>query len=299
MTNISTQPLVTAPTAHVVPLEPSGLARKLSTGQVVPAIDSWASSSVGPLLTPRQQMMADMESLIGVYLQIFVTSRTAAREHNMYLRESVARMVEMEAEKMMSAALMQLVGGVIQGSAGIVSGAMQINGAVSALRSIRNSVKGIEPQMKQESDALAAFKDAQAKYDNAASAQEKQAAQSVVDAAKLHYDSAKAELSQAWVDLRASEDYKSIDAIVAKWNGAGSVTRGGGEVIESGFKYAAAGEDKGRTLLDALKQYLQSSQQSNQDFERDLAEMNRQLLEQLRTMTDRSHQLNMALGQAV
>jgi len=289
---------MTAPTAHVVALEPSGLARQRSAGQVLPAIDSWASSSVGPLLTPRQQMLADMESLIGVYLQIFVTSRTAAREHNMYLRESVARMVEMEAEKMMSAALMQLVGGVIQGSAGIASGAMQIGGAVSALRSIRNSVKGIEPQMKREVEALEKLKNAQDTYDQAPSPKT-QTEHDALNAAKLDYDTAKADLSQAWTNLRGSEDYKSIDAIVAKWNGAGSVTKGGGEVIESGFKYAAAGEDKGRSLLDALKQYLQSSQQSNQDFERDLSEMNRQLLEQLRTVTDRSHQLNMNLGQAV
>lgn len=299
MANISTQLPLTAPAEqYVVAHETNGLARERSAGQVFPAIDSWASSSEGPLLTPRQQMLADMESLIGVYLQIFVTSRTAAREHNMYLRESVARMVELEAEKMMSAALMQLVGGVVQGSAGIVSGAMQINGAVGALRSIRKGVKGIEPQMKQESDALKALNDAQAKYD-AEPSPKTQAVQSALDAAKANYATAKANLTQAWTDLRSSEDYKAIDALVAKWNGAGSFTKGGGEVLESGFKYAAAGEDKGRTLLDALKQYLQSSQQSNQDFERDLAEMNRQLLEQLRTMTDRSHQLSMALGQAV
>lgn len=260
--------------------------------------DSAATRPVAPLLTPRQQRLADLESLIGVFLQIFIASRTAAREHNLYLRESVARMVELEADKMMSAALMQLVGGVIQGSAGMLSGAMQIKGAVGALKSVRNGVKGIEPQMKQEADALKALKNAQATYDKAPSPKT-QAEQSALDAAKLHYDTAKADLSQAWTNLRGSEDYKSIDAIVAKWNGAGSVTKGGGEVIESGFKYAAAGEDKGRSLLDALKLYLQSSQQSNQDFERDLAEMNRQLLEQLRTVTDRSHQLNMNLGQAV
>lgn len=269
-----------------------------STKAVSTSKDSVASKFVNPLLTPRQQLMADMERLMGVYLQIFVTSRTAAREHNTYLRQSVARMVELEADKMMSAAVLQLVGGVVQGSAGILSGAMQIKGSADAMKSIRNGMKTIAPQMKKESEALEALNTAQAKYNNEPSPKT-QEVQQALDDAKLNYDTAKAELSQAQHNLRSSEDFKAIDAMVARWNGWGSVTKGGGEVIESAFKYGAAGEDKNRSLLDALKLYLQSSQQSNQDFERDMAETIRHLQEQLRTVTDRSHQLNMNLGQAV
>jgi len=266
-----------------------------STKELPFAKDSVALRQVGPLLTPRQQLMADMESLIGVYLQIFVTSRTAAREHNTYLRQSVARMVELEADKMMSAAVLQLVGGVVQGTAGIASGAMQIKGAADAMKSIRNGMKTIEPQMKTESEALEALSVAKTKHDTAPSAQ----TQSDLDAAQLTYNKARAELSQAQHSLRGSEDFKAIDAMVAKWNGMGSVTKGSGEVIESAFKYGAAGEDKNRSLLDAFKLYLQSSQQSNQDFERDMAETIRHLQEQLRTVTDRSHQLSMNLSQAI
>lgn len=280
---------------------PAGLS---ATGNRFHVVDSVATGAIGSLLTPRQKMLADLECLIGVYLQIFITSRTAAREHNLYLRESVARMAELEADKMMSAALMQLVGGVIQGSTGIVSGGLQIYGAVSALKSIKDGMKSIQPEMKNESSALKALNDAKIQSGAAAkSGQQQAAATAKVEAATANYEKAKAELSEVWTELKKSPGYekmyKSIDASVAYWSGAGSVTKGSGEVIESGFKYAAAGEDRGRSLLDALKLYLQSSQQSNQDFERDLAEMNRQLLEQLRTMTDRSHQLNMALGQAV
>jgi hypothetical protein len=266
-----------------------------STKAISTSKDSVASKYVTPLLTPQQKLMADMESLMGVYLQIFVTSRTAAREHNTYLRQSVARMVELEADKMMSAAVLQLVGGVVQGSAGILSGAMQIKGSADAMKSIRNGMKSIAPQMKKESEALGALNVAKAKHDTAPSAQ----TQADLDTAQLTYNTAKAELSQAQHTLRSSEDFKAIDAMVARWNGWGSVTKGSGEVIESAFKYGAAGEDKNRSLLDALKLYLQSSQQSNQDFERDMAETIRHLQEQLRTVTDRSHQLSMNLSQAV
>lgn len=86
---------------------------------------------------------------------------------------------------------------------------------------------------------------------------------------------------------------------MARWNGTGSLTKATGEVAEGALKYRGAEADKDRSLLDALKLQLQNSQQSNQEFERDLAEMNRQLLENLRTLTDRSHQLTMNLGQAV
>lgn len=289
-------PFVASNDVHV----PAG---RSSRGSRSSSIDSVATQPVGSLLTPRQKMMADMESLIGVFLQIFIASRTAAREHNLYLRESIARMVELEAEKMMSAALMQLVGGVIQGSAGIVSGTVQIGGAVSALKSMRDGLKSIEPQMKQESLALKTLNDAKSRLVVAKPGAATEAAQGKLGAATASYDKAKAELTQVWDPLKESpgykELYKSIDAHVAYWNGVASVIKGGGEVIESGFKYSAAGADKDRSLLDALKQYLQASQQSNQDFERDLSEMNRQLLEQLRTITDRSHQLNMNLGQAV
>lgn len=273
--------------------EPSGKAREGSAAQVLPVIDSFASTPVGPLLTPRQQLMADMESLIGVYLQIFVTSRTAAREHNMYLRESVARMVEREADKMMSAALMQLVGGVAQGAMGVASGCVQIGGAMSTLSSVKNGLKKEGPLMQQESDALKTLQAAEERVKTAKPGDDAADAKIKLDQATTSYEQAKKAL------LEVKEQLKSVDPRTAGWNGAASVLKGTGDTFESGFKYAAAGEDKGRTLLDALKQYLQSSQQSNQDFERDLAEMNRQLLDQLRTITDRSHQLSMSLGQAV
>lgn len=294
-TNSALTPLTTASAG--IAAAAAAPERRASTNGAFSPKDSIASRFASPLLTPRQQLMADMESLMGVYLQIFVTSRTAAREHNMYLRQSVARMVELEADKMMSAAVLQLVGGVVQGSAGIVSGAMQIKGSADAMKSIRNGMKTIAPQMKKESEALEALNTAQTKYNNEPSPT--QEVKQALDDAKLNYDTAKAELSQAQHNLRSSEDFKAIDAMVAKWNGFGAVTRGGGEVIESAFKYGAAGEDKNRSLLDALKLYLQSSQQSNQDFERDMAETIRHLQEQLRTVTDRSHQLNTNLGQAV
>lgn len=296
-------------TVHVgLALVPDSLesGNQRSGGGLFAPMDSMASKFVGPLLTPRQQMMADMESLIGVYLQIFIASRSAAREHNMYLRESIARMVELEADKMMSAALMQLVGGVIQGVTGIVSGAMQIGGAVSALKSMRDGSKSLDPLKDQESSALKALNDAKAQHEAAKSAGDAKnikAKSAALEVETSKYNQARGELSKAWDVLKESsgykELYKSIDAKVAFWNGVSAVTKGGGEVSESVFKYRAAGEDKARSLLDALKQYLQTSQQSNQDFERDLADMNRQLLEQLRTINDRSHQLNMSLGQAV
>lgn len=275
--------------SNSVPVSPT------KTGSGFSSIDSIAQEPVRPFLTPRQKMMADMESLIGVFLQIFITSRTAAREHNMYLRESVACMVELEADKMMTSALLQLVGGVVQGAAGIVSGTLQVRGALGALKTIRDGVKGIEPQMLKESNALKELKAAEVAHKNS-----NQSAQAAVDlnTAQTTYGTAKAELEQAWVALRDSPAFKAVDAHVAYWNGVGAATRGSGEVVESAFKYGAASEDKTKMLLDAFKQYLQSSQQSNQDFERDLAEMNRQLLDQLKAFTDRSHQLNMNLGQA-
>jgi len=258
---------------------------------------------VGSLLTARQQMMADAESLIGVFLKIFVASRTAARERNLYLRESIARMVELEANAMMAAASAQLIGGMIQGAACIASGGLQMRGAISALKSIRDGMKSIRPQMKQESAALKAVNDAQKGLKGAKTEVQKVEAQAAYDKALASHEKAKTELSQAWTSLKESAGYqeliKSIDAKIANVNGMSSIVKGSGDMQESLFKYFATGHDKDRSLLDALKLYLQASQQSNQDFERDLAEINRQLLDQLRTVTDRSYQLGMSLGQAV
>lgn len=255
------------------------------------------SAATGIRLSPKQQLMADLEALMGAYLEIFAMSRLAAREHNTFTVMSMMRMVELAAAKMLSSALAQFIGGLVQGGAGIVSGGMQVYSACKSLQALKSEALGKKTALDNAEAAESHLTSAKRDATTAAEAG-KAEADAKVKAAQEAFDLANQRVMEK-SDITKSLNLRVSQADADKLTGWASITKNLGELLESICKYYSTGEDKDKMLIDAMEKYLQGAQQNNQEFERDLGEMVRRLLDQLKSKIDSEHQINMNTAQNV
>ncbi|MDT7523148.1 hypothetical protein RAE21_12130 [Rhodoferax sp. TBRC 17198] len=258
------------------------------------------SAATGIRLSPKQQLMADLAALLGVYLEIFTMSRLAAREQSTFTVMTMMRMVELAAAKMLSAALAQFIGGVVQGVAGIVSGGMQV---FSALQSMQTLKSGMVRTQGGLAEAKQDLKLAEAEFRKLKSAPPddpgKIAAHEKLRDARQNYVDKQQLANAEWKTFTESSEFKGMEADATLWHGMATATKNLGELLESICKYYSSGVEKDKMLIEALEKYLQGAQQNNQEFERDLGEMVRRLLDQLKSKIDSEHQVNMNTAQNV
>lgn len=261
--------------------------------------DHSVSPATGIRLTRKQQLMADLEALMGVYLEIFTMSRLAARENNTFIVMSAVRAVELVAAKMMSAALKQFIGGVVQGALGIASGGMQVFSALNSLRVMQSGMA----QMKHAVDDMAVAKQKLKLAENKANSfkaseatHEKADVDSAFTAAKQDYLAKKQIVDNGWKEFATSHDFKEMEAYAAGFLGASAAIKSTGDLTASILKYQASADEKDKMLVDALLKYLQGAEQNSKEFEHDLGAMIKMLLDQMKTKIDNENQLNMSLA---
>lgn len=291
------------PLAGGTPGVPSGSLKNSSAARSQTYVDEQAPPT-GVRLTPKQKMMADLEALMGVYLDIFTMARLAARENSTFTVMSMMRLVELAAAKMLSSALAQFIGGVVQGGMGIVSGCMQVGSALKSMQALKSGAQRMQPAMRDAEAAKQELNAAEldaAQYANQPSphTQAKVAADNRVTTAQNDYLMKQQVVKAEWKSFTESSEFKQMEADATFWHGMSTATKNLGELLEAICKYYASGEEKDKMLVEALEKYLQVSQQNNQEFTRDLDEMVRQLLDQLKSKIEREHQVNMNTAQNV
>lgn len=290
------------PLASVSPSVSPGSLNGSATASTPTYVDKPTASSVsaatGIRLSPKQQLMADLEVLMGEYLEIFTMSRLAAREHNAFTVMSMMRMVELAAVKMLSSALAEFIGGLVKGGAGIVSGGMQVYSACKSLQALKSEAQGMKAALENAKTAENKLTDARSAAANAADEAGKADANAKVKEAQQEFDLANQRVMEK-SDITKSFNFIESQANADKWTGWAAFTKNLGELLESICKYYSSGVEKDKMLIEAMEKYLQGAQQNNQEFERGLAEMVRQLLDQLKSKIDSEHQVNMNTAQNV
>lgn len=250
-------------------------------------------------LEPRLQMLADIERLQSVAQMLLNDLRKVAREHDLRMRGCALELAILEVEKMLSAAMENLTAGLVQGSIGMASAVVQISSAASALKDLKASVKKLEP----ESNALEAAKTRLEKAELEVSKLDSEgvtaddssmvSARNELDAAKTSYKDAKDNYLNQRSILGIDEQTRAIEIRTRMLDGVSAGVRSIGEIAAGVFKYNAAVAEAEKAWIDAIKQYVQSAQRINQDFERDAAEWLRQEQDFKKTHIDRAYQASL------
>lgn len=253
---------------------------------------SYAYTSFG--LSSEQALLALFQDVSIQCMKMIGDARLDAREHNRFIRESLAHQAELEVEKMLSSALSQLIGGIAQGGLSVVGGLVQIKSSISALKTLQAKSEPLKPKMDAAKSAEAAFKKAEADLAKAKLADEDVSPlEESVRTAEAANKAANAELLSAMKAFRNDPEVKMLDALHSRSQSTATLARGSGEIIEQVMKSESAKNDAKLHLLKAFTQSLQSTQQSNESFERELVDTLKQALDALKGLFNTVHQTSM------
>lgn len=253
---------------------------------------SYAYTNFG--LSTEQALLALFQEVSIQSMKMVGDARLDAREHNRFIRESLAHQAELEVEKMLSSALSQLIGGIAQGGLSVLGGLVQIKSSISALKTLQAKSEPLKPKMDAARNAETAFKKAEADLAKAKlPGEDVSSLEEAVRTAEAAKGAANAELLSAMKAFRNDPDVKMLDTLHTRSQGIATLAKGFGEIVEQVMKSESAKDDAKLHLLKAFTQNLQSTQQSNESFERELVDTLKQALDALKGLFNTVHQTSM------
>lgn len=274
-------------------------AAEVSTPVVFRPTDAW----VAPIELSDAQMRAiRLNSVLAEAIKFYIEVRLAARERSLYLKESVAHLIQLQMQEMLKSAIFELCGELAEGVANMASGAVQIYGATRTLSALKAQADKVKPQMQAESDALAEVKAAKnqvaelQKRGVPDAASEMQEAKTRLATAEARHQAKADELQRAWKAGLESHEVKRVEADAQKLHGCAAILKGLGDLLKGTMKYHAVQADAAQKLYDALKRSVEGSQQYAEDFERELKSLIDQSVDTSKTNVDRAYQMAMNLN---
>lgn len=285
-------------TSVVGPTRPPSTLKSNVTGIEVKSGSFSVSNStplyIGTGMSKQQQFLALLDAINMLGFKMGLDARLVTREHNRFIRETIAKQGDLEAAKMLSSALARLIGDVVQGALSVTAGAIQFGNACRSLNNLAAARAPVDAAMKAEIKATAKVNTAQQDL-NKVKAQKLDGGpqEAALKEATEAQTVARADLKAAQKLFAGNPEIKRLDALRSYWDGVATALKGVGEAVDQGMKYCSAGEDAELHLLKSFTQYLQSTQQSSESFERELVDALKQTLDSMKAISSSVHQTSL------
>lgn len=243
-----------------------------------------------------------LNSVLAEAIKFYIELRLAARERSLYLKDSVAHLIQLQIEEMFKSAILELCGDLAEGAANLASGIVQTSSAAKTLHALRTQAEKVQPLMQAESGALTKVKAAKQQVAELETKGVSEAGQEMVDAktalskAESDYKIKADELQKAWKAGLESPELKLAETEAQSIHGRAAILKGAGELVKGMTKFYAVQADAAQKLYDALKRSVEGSQQYAEDFERELKSLIDQSVDTSKTYVDRAYQMAMNLN---